>query len=89
VTTWSVVWNGELFLPADFLTPWKRWPHQVLEDDRIRLRVGAEIFTCRAERVDDEALIERLRRAAAAKYDLESDGRAARAEVWWFRARPR
>jgi hypothetical protein len=89
VTTWSVVWNGELYLPADFLTPWKRWPHQVLEDDRIRLRVGAEIFTCRAERVGDEELIERLRHAAGTKYDLRPDGRAASAEVWWFKALPR
>lgn len=89
VTTWSVVHGGALYLPADFLTPWKRWPHQVEADERIRLRVGDGIFECRAERVRDEAVIEALRAAAAAKYELAPDGRAARAQVWWFRVAPR
>jgi len=89
VTTWSVVHEGVLFLPADFLTPWKRWPQQVLRDDRIRLRVDGRVYACRAERVDDEDLIRDLRRMAAAKYGLEPEGRAARAEVWWFRVGPR
>ncbi len=89
VTTWSVVREGELFVPADFLTPWKRWPYQVLEDGRVRLRVRGEIFECFAERVGDAELIQQLRLAAAAKYDLEHDGAAANTEVWWFRLRPR
>jgi len=89
LTTWSVVHEGELFVPADFLTPWKRWPHQVLEDDRIRLRLGGRIFECRAERVADEQKIEQLRLAIATKYDLQADGRAATIDVWWFRVRPR
>jgi len=89
VTTWSVVYEAELFVPADFLTPWKRWPHQVLDDGRIRLRVGGQIFECRADRVKDEALIERLRLAAATKYELQPDGSAASTEVWWFRIHPR
>ena len=38
MTVWSVVHGGELFVPADFLTPWKRWPFDVQRDDRIRLR---------------------------------------------------
>ena len=89
LTTWSVVREGQLFVPADFLTPWKRWPYQVQDDDRIRLRVGGQIFECRAERVHDEALIEELGLEAAKKYDLRPDGRAARIEVWWFRVQPR
>jgi hypothetical protein len=89
LTTWSIVHDGELFVPADFLTPWKRWPHQVLDDDRIRLRLGAEIFECRAERVTDETKIAQLRLSIADKYDLQPDGREATIEVWWFRVRPR
>jgi len=85
VTTWSVVYAGQLFVPADFLLPGKRWPHQVEVDDRVRLRARGRIFECRAERVRDAALIEALRRAVAAKYALEADGMAAGAEVWWFR----
>ena len=89
MTTWSVVHEGELFVPADFLTPWKRWPHQVLNDDQVRLRLEGRIFECRAERVADAEQIEQLRLAIAAKYDLQADGRAARIEVWWFRVLPR
>ena len=89
LTTWLVVHEGESFVPADFLTLWKRWPYQVLDDGRVRLRVGAQIFECRAERVGDEELIEQLRVAAATKYDLQLDGRAASTEVWWFRVGPR
>ena len=44
VKTWSVVHGGQLYLPADFLTPWKRWPYQVMEDDRLRLRFDGRIF---------------------------------------------
>ncbi len=89
VTTWSVVHEGDLFVPADFLTPWKRWPLRVMEDDRIRVRVGARIFRCRGERVRDVDTIAALRGAAAAKYGLDPDGLAGRSEVWWFRVVPR
>lgn len=89
VTTWSVVHDDTLFLPADFLTPVKRWPHQVAADPRIRLRAGARIFRCRAVRVFDTALIAVLRIQIAAKYRLASDGVAARTQVWWFRVTPR
>lgn len=87
--TWAVVHHGELFVPADFLTPWKRWPHQVIADPRIRLRIGDAIFACVARRVLDPEEIQALRRAIAAKYQLREDGRAARVEVWWFQVHPR
>lgn len=89
ITTWSVVRDGELFVPADFLTPWKRWPHQVVEDSRVRVRVLDRIYACRAERVSDAGLIGALREEAARKYGLDRDGLAARTEVWWFRISPR
>ena len=85
VTTWSVVHAGMLYLPADFLTPMKRWPHQVMQDDRVRLRIGGRVFRCRALRVADRATIAVLGSTAAAKYRLSPDGFAARSEVWWFR----
>ena len=85
VTTWSVVYAGQLFVPADFLLPGKRWPHQVEADERVRVRARGRIFECRAQRVRDARLIEALRGTIAAKYELEPDGWAARSEVWWFR----
>lgn len=89
VTTWGVVHQGELFVPADFLTPFKRWPHLVTRDRRIRVRVRERIFRCSAERVIDTATLGVLRHAAAEKYGLEPDGLAAKSEVWWFQVAPR
>lgn len=89
MTIWSVVRHGTLYLSADFLTPWKGWPHTLAADPRLRLRLDGRVFRCRAERVDDPETIDALRREAARKYDLEPDGWAARVEVWWFRVAPR
>ena len=76
-------------MPADFLTPWKRWPGDVAADDRVRVRLGGRVHACRAERVTEANLVAALRAAIAAKYDVREDSRAARVEVWWFRIRPR
>lgn len=89
VTTWWVLQDGEAFVPADFLTPFKQWPHRVMADPRVRVRLAGEVYRCRAERVRDTERIELLRRAAAAKYELDPEGWAARSEVWWFRIGPR
>ena len=85
VTTWNVVLDGVLHVPADFLNPVKRWPHYVEADDRVRIRMGALVYACRAVRLEDATRIQALREAAAAKYDLDPDGTAASAEVWWYR----
>ena len=85
VTTWNVVLNGALFVPADFLNPMKRWPSFVEADERVRVRVDPLVYTCRAVRVRDADRIDALRSAAAAKYDLDPEGSAATTEVWWYR----
>lgn len=89
ITTWSVALDGALYIPADFLTPWKRWPHEVEDDPRVRLRVAGRVFACRAVLADDAQQIALLRAAIAEKYQISADGVAARAEVWWFRILPR
>lgn len=89
VRIWSVVHDRRLFVPGDFLTPIKRWPHQVGVDPRVRVRIAGELFRCDARRIRDAPLIETLRRGAGRKYALEPDGWAARSEVWWFELVPR
>jgi antitoxin component of MazEF toxin-antitoxin module len=84
VTTWNVVVDGALHIPADFLNPVKRWPYYLEADDRVRIRIGSLVYACRARRVEHPERIERLRAAAAAKYGLSADGAAASTEIWWF-----
>jgi len=89
VTTWVFTLDGQLYVAADFFNPWKSWPRRVLEDPRVRLRIGDAIYERRAERVVDPALVERLRRAIADKYAIAPDGIASRIDVWFFRMAPR
>lgn len=89
VTTWVFTLDGELYVAADFFNPLKRWPYRALADPRVRLRIAGQIYERRAVRVTDPALIERLRRAIAAKYDIAQDGIASRIDVWFFRMDPR
>jgi hypothetical protein len=88
VTTWALVRGGALYVPADWLTPWKTWPQMALEDPRVRVRVGGRVHPCCATRVEDPARIRALRDATAVKYDVDPEGRAARVQVWWFRIAP-
>ena len=88
VTTWMVVHGGELYVSADFITPWKRWPHEAVRDPRVVLRIGRALYPRRAERVEDAFRTPVLREAFAEKYDLEPGGLADRSEVWFFRMAP-
>jgi hypothetical protein len=89
VKTWNVVHEDRFYVPADFLTPGKRWPRDVVGDGRVRLRIEGDVFECRAVRVSDATTVEALRAAAARKYGIGEDDLAARTEVWWFRLEPR
>ena len=89
VTTWNLVHEDAFYVPADFITPLKFWPEQVLADPRVRVRIAGQVFACTARREEDPARIEAIRAAMAAKYELEPDGLAARTEVWWFELVPR
>ncbi len=88
ITTWNVVLDEALYLPADFLTPIKRWPQQVVEDPLVRVRAAGQVYRCAAVRVTEAGRVEALRAAIAAKYAIDPDGWASRATVWWFELRP-
>jgi len=90
VTTWAVVYAGNLYVAADFLNPVKRWPYFVLEDPAVEVRAAGRRYRCSATRVEDPSLVAALREAFARKYRLSPDGLAAHARVWFFRleARP-
>ncbi len=88
VQTWVLVLDGELYVPADFFNPGKRWPHQAIAEPRARMRIEDRIYRGRLTRIEDPTTIEALRRATALKYDVAEDSWAARIEVWWFRFDP-
>lgn len=90
VTVWAVVYAGDLYVPADFLNPVKRWPYFVLEDPTVVVRSAGERYRCTAIRVEEPGLLAALRSAFARKYALTPDGFAAHSRVWFFRleARP-
>lgn len=89
VTTWVFTLDGALYVAADFLNPFKSWPERALADPRVRLRIDGQIYERRAVLVENPALIERLRRAIADKYQIAEDGLASRVDVWFFRMDPR
>jgi hypothetical protein len=88
VTTWALVREDTLYVPADWLTPWKTWPHRAVADPRVRVRVDGRVYACCATRVEDAPTIARLRDAIGTKYDVDPEGAAARVQVWWFRVAP-
>jgi hypothetical protein len=88
VTTWAVVFEGDLYVSADFLNPIKRWPYFVLEDPSVEVRAAGRRYRCSAVRVEDPQLVAALRSAFARKYALPPDGFAAHTAVWFFRLEP-
>ncbi|HME69590.1 MAG TPA: hypothetical protein VKM54_06945 [Myxococcota bacterium] len=89
VTTWAVVYEGDLYVAADFLNPLKRWPYFVLKDPAVVVRATGRRYRCSAVRVEDPGLVAALRQAFARKYALTPDGFAAHTSLWFFRLEPR
>ena len=86
VTTVCFVHEGQLYVPASDGAD-KRWARYVLDDPRVRLKVGDRIYPGRATRVTDEALRGALIEAARGKYPRivgEMDDEAL-ARIWVFR----
>ena len=88
VHTWAIVLGAQLFLPADFFNPGKRWPHLAMANPNARLRIDGWVHRGRLTRVQDEATIEALRVETARKYGIGEESWAARIDVWWFRFDP-
>jgi hypothetical protein len=73
ITTWLVVADGRLYVPCGFAAS-KRWPHAVVRDGRVRVRLEGKIYSLSAVRVEDPATLARVTPILAAKYDLPSGG---------------
>ncbi len=89
VTTIAFTHEGALYVPA--LSPrGKRWPYFVLDDPRVRIRIGDKVYPGRAVRLTDETDREALVASAQKKYPQLADRDPEElGEVWLFRIDPR
>lgn len=85
VTTICWLHDGELYIPAQSGST-KTWTHYVLEDPRVRIKVGDKVYPARVDRIAEENL-PRLIASAAAKYPqlADRDPQDAPQDVWVFR----
>ena len=90
-TVWIVVHDGAAYVPCGFLDVplWKQWPHEVLEDDRVVLRIEGRRYELRAVRVTQEAEYRAVRAEVAEKYGLGTEDAGDPDAVWLFRLEPR
>lgn len=86
VTTWLAVVDGKLYVPCG-LAERKRWPHAVLADGRVRVRLGGKVYELVAARVDDPATVSRVAPAVGAKYRVPADGFGTRDWIFALSAR--
>jgi len=86
ITTWLVVEGGALYVPCGVAES-KSWPHAVVRDGNVRVRIDGKVYELRATRVDDPATLARVVPLLAAKYDVNGDGFGTR--DWLFALEPR
>ena len=85
VTTICIVHNGTLYIPAQSGST-KTWPQYVLDDSRVRIKIGDKVYPAKATR-ELELSIEEIVASGAAKYprfaEIEPEDRPE--DVWLFR----
>jgi len=95
VNTWFAALGPDLYVPTSMIlgsnTPTERsWVKHVLDDDRVRIRLGGTVFERRAVRVSDGSDEYRAARVALeARYDIAPEDRDPEREIWIFRLDPR
>ncbi len=71
--TWVAHHDGRVFIPSGYMTTWwgkiwKQWPHEVVKDGRILLRVDGTIYERRLERVTDGPWVQPVLAQLSQKY---------------------
>lgn len=88
VTTLCFTHEGSLYVPA-MDGAGKTWTRYVIEDPRVRIKVGDRIYAGRATRITDPSMGEPLFSAAAAKYPRIAERRGDETpdleRIWVFR----
>ncbi len=94
VNTWCVGYRDSLYVPTSMIRgpgdPMEReWVRNVVEDPRVRIRIGDTIYERRAQRVTDGAEFAAVRARLIEKYGLEGGEPDPNRNVWLFRLGPR
>ena len=89
VTTSCWLHEGNLYIPAQSGST-KSWTHYVLEDPRVRIKVGDTVYPARLDRVEEKN-IQRLIASRMEKYPPPADRNPQDApkDVWVFRVADR
>ena len=89
-TTWLVVHDGVLYVPAGYMrSGTKRWPHEAMRDGRAVLRIGGRLFERQAVRVTDAQLRDAVVAQLLEKYELPPGEGTGPDDLWIFRMDPR
>jgi hypothetical protein len=88
VTTICLVVDGDLYVPAQNGSE-KKWTQYVLDDARVRLKIGDRVYPARAVRVEPDDR-EPFLAAGRAKYSsMMSESQELPPDIWLFRIEAR
>lgn len=88
VTIWCASQGGRLYVAARSPES-KRWPGWADRRPEVRLRIDGKLYDVRLERAEDPAEIEHVRRAYAAKYQLQDPPAPESPPIRYWRVLPR
>ena len=91
-TVWLAVNEGRLFIFSSYMLErpfnlWKRWPHDVAEDDRIILRADGNLYEQRLQRIDGGPLAVAVLNEYDRKYNIgpqTDDSLLTTGSVWMY-----
>lgn len=81
VTIWCAQVDGRLYVAAASPES-KNWPGWVEDDPDVRLKIGAQIYPVRLDRISEAAEIASVAQAYQHKYELQTIGGGAPVRYW-------
>ena len=84
VTTICLLVDGQLYVPAQDGSE-KQWPQYVLEDPRVRLKIGDVVYPARAVRVEPDDLDPFLAAGREKYADMMGERDELPGGIWLFR----
>jgi hypothetical protein len=86
--TWIIYHRGAVFVPC-MLPQFQSWPHDLLTDDSVVLRIKGKLYRRIARRITNRALIATLDGEMYKKYGTSWAEDGDDSNLWFFRMDPR